>query len=81
VLRGILVRKREQKPGEWRKWSNRELHDLYRLRKTIRVNKLSRRRGTRHVARGSLVLEPKRCRRLGTQKHRRKIILKWTLNG
>ena len=81
ALRGMLVPKREQEPGEWRKLRNRELHETYPLRKIIRVIKSNRRRGTGHVARRSLVVGPKRWRRLGTQRRRGKIILKWTLNG
>ena len=67
VLREILVPKWEQEPGEWRKLRNGELHDLYPLRKIIRVIKSSRRRDTGQVARSSLVVGPKRWRPLVKQ--------------
>jgi hypothetical protein len=50
VLRGIFGAKREEVTGEWRKFHNEELNDLYCSPTIVRVIK-SRIRWARHVAR------------------------------
>ena len=51
VLRKIFGPKRDEVTGEWRKWHNEELNDLYSLPKTVRVVKSRRMRWAGHVAR------------------------------
>jgi hypothetical protein len=50
VLRRIFGPKRDEIAGEWRKFHNEELHDLYSSLTIVWVIK-SRMRWTRHVAR------------------------------
>jgi hypothetical protein len=44
VLRSIFIPKRDEVMGEWRKFLNKELHDLYFLPSIIRIIKLRRMR-------------------------------------
>jgi hypothetical protein len=43
--------KRDEVTGEWRKFHNEELNDLYSLPNSVRVVKSRRMRGAGHVAR------------------------------
>jgi hypothetical protein len=45
VLRGIFVPKRGEITGEWRKFHNEELHDLYSSPNIVRVIKSRRMNG------------------------------------
>jgi hypothetical protein len=51
VLRGIFGPKRDEVTGEWRKFHNGELLNLYSFPNTIRRIKLRRMRWAGHVAR------------------------------
>ena len=51
VLRGILVHRRDEVTGEWRKLHNEELNDLYASPNIVRVIKSRRMRWAGHVAR------------------------------
>jgi hypothetical protein len=51
VLRGIVVSKRGEVTGEWRKLHNEELHDRYCTPNIVRVIKSRRMRWAGHVAR------------------------------
>jgi hypothetical protein len=51
VLRRILCPKRDEVTGDWRKFHNEELHDLYSLPNIIRMIKSRRTRWAGHVAR------------------------------
>ena len=51
VLRGMFVPKRDEVTGEWRKFHNEELNDLYCLHSIVRVIKSVRMRWAGHVAR------------------------------
>jgi hypothetical protein len=51
VLRRILVPKRDEVTGEWRKLHNEELHNLYSFPDIIRHIKSRRMRWAGHVAR------------------------------
>jgi hypothetical protein len=52
VLRRILVSKRDEITGEWRKLHNEELNDLHSSPNTVRIIKSRRIRWAEHVARG-----------------------------
>jgi hypothetical protein len=51
ILRRIFVRKRDEVTGEWRKFHNEELHNLYSSPDIIRQIKSRRMRWAGHVAR------------------------------
>jgi hypothetical protein len=51
VLRKIFWPKRDEVTGEWRKFHNKELHDLYSSPYIVRVIRSRRMRWTGHVAR------------------------------
>ena len=51
VLRRIFVSRRDEVTGEWRRWPNDELNDLYSLSNIVRVIKSRRMRWAGHVAR------------------------------
>ena len=51
VLRGIFGPKRDEVTGEWRKFHNKKLNDLYCSPNMVRVIKSRRIRWERHVAR------------------------------
>jgi hypothetical protein len=51
VLRGIFGRERDEVTGEWRKFHNEELHDLYCTPTIVRVIKSRRMIWEWHVAR------------------------------
>jgi hypothetical protein len=51
MLRGIFGPKRDEVTGEWRKFHNEELHDLYSSLSIIRIIKSLRMRWAGHVAR------------------------------
>jgi hypothetical protein len=51
VLRRIFGPKRDEVMGEWRKFHNEELHDLYSSPSVIRIMKSRRMRLAAHVAR------------------------------
>jgi hypothetical protein len=51
VLRRIFGPKRDEVTGEWRKFHNKELYDLYSSPSIIRVIKSRRMRWAGHVAR------------------------------
>jgi hypothetical protein len=78
VLRRVFGLKRNQVTGDWRKFHNEELHNLYSSPKSVRVIKTRRIRWTGHVAlmgegRGVyrvLVGKPKGKRPLGRPKRR-----------
>ena len=68
MLRNILVAKREEITGEWRKLHNAELHALYSSPNIIRSLKSRRPRWAGHVARmeqSVLVGKPEGNRPLG----------------
>jgi hypothetical protein len=50
VLRSVFGPKRNEVAGEWRKWHNEELNDLYSLPNIVRVVKSRRMRWAGHVA-------------------------------
>jgi hypothetical protein len=50
VLRRISGPKRDEVTGDWRKFHNEELHNLYSSPSIIRMNKSRRMRWTRHVS-------------------------------
>jgi hypothetical protein len=51
VLRRIFGPKSDEVTGEWRKFHNKELHDLYSSRSIIRIIKSRRMRWAGYVAR------------------------------
>jgi hypothetical protein len=51
VLRRVFASKRDEVIGGWKKLHNEELHNLYSSPSIIRMNKSSRMRWARHVAR------------------------------
>ena len=51
VLRRIFGPRRDEVTGEWRRWHNEELNDLYSSPNIIRVIKSRRMRWAGHVAR------------------------------
>jgi hypothetical protein len=51
VVRRIFGPKRDEVTGEWKKWHNKELHDLYSSPSIIRILKSRRMRWAGHVAR------------------------------
>jgi len=51
VLRRVFGPRRDEVTGEWRKFHNEELRDLYSLRNIVRVVKSRRMRWAGHVAR------------------------------
>jgi hypothetical protein len=51
VLRRIFGPKRDEVKGEWRKFHNKELHDLYSSPSIIRIIKSRKMRWAGHVAR------------------------------
>jgi hypothetical protein len=51
VLRRIFGLKRDEVTGEWRKFHNKELHDLYSSSSIIRIIKPRRMRWVGHIAR------------------------------
>jgi hypothetical protein len=51
VLRMIFGPRRDDVTGEWRKFHNEELHDLYSSPSIIRIIKPRKMRSTEHVAR------------------------------
>jgi hypothetical protein len=79
VLRRIIVSKRDEETGEWRKLLNEELHDLYSSPSIIRIIKSRRMRWACRVARMGekrnayrlLVEMPEGKRPLGRPSHRR----------
>jgi hypothetical protein len=78
VLRGVFGPKRDEVTGEWRKFHNDELNDLYSLPNIVRVVKSRRMRWAGHVARMGegrvvhriLVGKPERKSTLGRQRRR-----------
>jgi hypothetical protein len=78
VLRRIFGPKRDEVTGEWRKFHNGELHDLYSSPDIIRQIKSRRMRWAGHVARMGeggnvhmvLVGKPEGKRTLGKPRHR-----------
>ena len=50
VLRRIFGPRRDEVTGEWRRWHNEELNDLYSSPNIVRVIKSRRMRWTGHVA-------------------------------
>jgi hypothetical protein len=78
VLRRIFVLKRDEVTGEWRKFHNKELNDLYSSPDVLRVIKWRRMRWAGHVARIGeergvyrvLVGKPEGKRPLGRPRHR-----------
>jgi hypothetical protein len=72
VLRGIIGPKRDEVMGEWRKFHNEKLRDLYSSPSTISIIKSRRMRWAGHVARIEkrnayrlLVRKPEGKRKLG----------------
>jgi len=53
VLSRIFGPRRDEVTGEWRRWDNGELNDLYSSPNIVRVIKSRRMRWARHVARMS----------------------------
>jgi hypothetical protein len=51
VFENMVLRKRDEVTGEWRKLHNEELHDLYSSPSIIRITKSRRMRSEGHVAR------------------------------
>jgi hypothetical protein len=51
VLRRVFRPKRDEVTGEWRKFHNEELNDLYALPNIVRLVKSRKMRWARHVAR------------------------------
>jgi hypothetical protein len=78
VLRRVFGSKRDEVTGEWRKFHNEELNDLYSLPNIVRVVKSKRMRRAGHVARMGegrgvhrvMVGKPKGRRPLGRPRRR-----------
>jgi hypothetical protein len=78
VLRGILVARRDEATGEWRKLHNEELNDLYCSHNIVRAINSRRMRWAGHVARmgeksgvyRALVEKPEGKRPLGRARSR-----------